>query len=198
MSDDRTPDTAAGPEGLFEQISRGRMAAGHSREPVDCGHFDIRIARDGTWHYRGSPIHRKPLVTLFSSVLERDADGQYWLSTPAERGRIDVDDAPFLAVAMSVAGTGPQQALTFTTNLDESVTAGPDHPIRVAVDPDTGEPSPYVMVRDGLEALIARAIFYDMAELAEEGPEAGMPGVWSGGEFFALGGDGTGDVEGGE
>src|SRR3546814_11469227 len=83
MSDDRP-----GPEGLFEKLAAGRTATRPPRVPVDCGHFDIRIARDGTWHYRGSPIERKPLVTLFSSVLRRDESGQYWLETPAERGRI--------------------------------------------------------------------------------------------------------------
>lgn len=182
MSDDRP-----GPEGLFDKLKAGQAAGERPREPIDCGHFDIRIGRDGVWHYRGSPIHRKPLVTLFSSVLVRDEAGQFWLSTPAERGRIDVDDAPFVAVAMTVAGSGERQRLTFTTNLDEIVTAGPDHPIRVEAAPASGEPAPYVMVRDGLEALIARAIFYDLAELAVEGPEPGVLGVWSEGAFFALG-----------
>lgn len=186
MSDDRS-----GPEDLFEQLKAGRSAAGRAREPIDCGHFDIRIGRDGTWHYRGSPIHRKPLVTLFSSVLVRDETGQYWLETPVERGRVDVDDAPFTAVSLSVEGTGERQRLTFTTNLDETVTAGPDHPIRVEVAPDTGEPSPYVLVRGNLEALIVRAVFYELAELAVEGPaDEGGPdtlGVWSDGAFFALG-----------
>src|SRR3546814_117907 len=164
MSDDRP-----GPEGLFEKLAAGRTATRPPRVPLDCGHFDIRIARDGTWHYRGSPIERKPLVTLFSSVLRRDESGQYWLGTPAERGRIDVEDAPFTAVAMAVEGAGPQQRLTFTTNIDEIVAAGPEHPVRVHTNPDTGEPSPYLLVRDDLEALIVRPIFYDLAELAVEG-----------------------------
>ena len=154
-----------------------------------CGDFDMRIARDGTWYYRGSPIGRKPLVRLFSTVLRRDEAGGYWLVTPVERGRILVDDAPFVAVAMEVAGEGAGRQLTFTTNLDHVVAAGPDHPIRVAIDPDTGEPSPYVLVRDGLEALIARPVFYDLVELAEERGPAGTGelGVWSGGRFFTLG-----------
>ena len=91
----------------------------------------MRIGRDGTWYYRGSAIQRKPLVTLFSSVLKRDEDGQYWLETPVERGRIDVDDAPFVAVALDISGVGEAQRLIFHTNLDETVTAGGDHPIRV-------------------------------------------------------------------
>ncbi|MBO6783428.1 MAG: DUF1285 domain-containing protein [Alphaproteobacteria bacterium] len=146
----------------------------------------MRIARDGTWHYRGSPIERKPLVTLFSSVLTRDDDGQFWLETPVERGRIDVDDAPFVAVEVDVEGEGPGQRLIFRTNLDETVTAGPDHPIRVSFDESTGEPSPYVLVRDRLEALLARPVYYALAELAVEDPGSGALGVWSGGRFFAL------------
>ncbi|BBK29743.1 hypothetical protein STHU_03770 [Allostella humosa] len=154
-----------------------------------CGDFDMRIARDGTWYYRGSPIGRKPLVKLFATVLRRDAEGGYWLVTPVERGRILVDDAPFVAVAMSAAGEGQARTLTFTTNLDQTVTAGPDRPIRVVIDPDTGEPSPYVLVQDGLEALIARPVFYDLVELAEERMVDGRRelGIWSGGMFFMLG-----------
>lgn len=178
-------------ETLARQI--GVMGGGRAARPggpeIDCGDFDMRIGRDGTWYYRGSPIGRKPLVKLFSTVLRRDEAGGYWLVTPVERGRIAVDDAPFVAVAMAAEGAGRSQRLTFTTNLDHSVTAGPDHPIRVAVDPETGEPSPYILVRDGLEALIARPVFYDLVELGEERDGDGMRelGVWSGGTFFTLG-----------
>lgn len=180
-------------ETLARQIGvmSGKAPAGHPLGGPDetCGDFDMRIARDGTWYYRGSPIGRKPLVRLFSTVLRRDEAGGYWLVTPVERGRILVDDAPFVAVAMEVAGEGAGRQLTFTTNLDHVVAAGSDHPIRVAIDPDTGEPSPYVLVRDGLEALIARPVFYDLVELAEERGTAGTGelGVWSGGRFFTLG-----------
>ena len=180
-------------ETLARQIGvmSGKAPAGRPLGGPDetCGDFDMRIARDGTWYYRGSPIGRKPLVRLFSTVLRRDEAGGYWLVTPVERGRILVDDAPFVAVAMEVAGEGAGRQLTFTTNLDHIVAAGPDHPIRVAIDPDTGEPSPYVLVRDGLEALIARPVFYDLVELAEERGTAGTRelGVWSGGRFFTLG-----------
>tara|TARA_A100001037_G_scaffold304195_1_gene340240 strand:+ start:1233 stop:1793 length:561 start_codon:yes stop_codon:yes gene_type:complete len=174
------------PQGLFERIGKSRNETPSRREPIDCGHFDMRIGRDGTWYYRGSPIGRKPLVTLFSSVLTRDSDEQYWLETPVERGRIDVDDAPFTAVEMDVSGAGRDQRLIFRTNLDEMVTAGPAHPLRVAFDESTEEPSPYVLVRDRLEALLTRSVFYQLAELAEEDGETGLLGVWSGGEFFAL------------
>lgn len=155
--------------------------------PFLCGDIDIRIARDGTWFYHGSPIGRKPLVKLFASVLKRDADGVYWLETPVEKARITVDDAPFVAVAMTVDGDGPEQTLTFRSNLDEEVVAGPAAPIRVEIDSDSGEPSPYVLFRPGLEGLIARAVFYDLVEVAEEDPDTHMLGVWSGGVFFPLG-----------
>jgi hypothetical protein len=159
-------------------------------KPQLCGDIDIRIARDGTWFYHGSPIGRKPLVKLFASVLRRDADGAYWLITPAEQCRIRVDDAPFTAVEMSVEGEGRNCLLTFRTNVDEIVNAGADHPIRVVTDPATGEPAPYIYVRDGLEALIVRSVFYDLVELGDEVPQGDgcrIFGVWSGGVFFALG-----------
>jgi uncharacterized protein len=155
----------------------------------DCGDFPMRIARDGTWFYQGSPIGRKPLVKLFSTVLRREADGSFWLVTPVERCRIAVDDAPFVAVEMRVSGVGRAQRLSFRTNVDDEVTAGPAHPIRVTEDAVTGEPSPYIAVRAGLEALIARAVFYDLVELAETAIVDGRAtlGVWSDGAYFALG-----------
>lgn len=151
--------------------------------------FGIHIARDGTWFYHGSPIGRKPLVKLFSSVLRRDEAGDYWLVTPAEKGRIEVEDVPFIAVALEVAGTGEDQVLTFRTNLDEIVEADADHPVRVSLDPETGEPSPYVMVRDRLEARINRPVYYQLVELAVDGRDGEEPvlGVWSKGRFFSLG-----------
>ncbi|MGH7093600.1 MAG: DUF1285 domain-containing protein [Stellaceae bacterium] len=157
-------------------------APGASRE------FDIRIARDGTWFYCGSPIQRPALVKLFASVLRREADGSYWLVTPAERGRIAVDDVPFLAVALAAEGEGHSQRLIFTTNLDEIVTAGPAHRLRVETAAG-GEPAPYIMVRDGIEARLSRPVFYDLVELAAEREIAGERqfGVWSEGVFFVLG-----------
>lgn len=148
-----------------------------------CREFPIRIARDGTWYYHGTPIGRKPMVKLFASVLARVGD-EFWLVTPVERGRITVDDAPFVAVAVDAEGAGEDLRLTFRTNIDEIVIAGPDHPIRVATN-ERGEPAPYLRVRDGLEALIGRAVFYELVERAVE--REGMLGVWSNGAFFALG-----------
>ncbi len=147
----------------------------------------FRIARDGTWCHDGAPINRKTLVKLFSSILRREADGAYWLVTPVERARVEVEDAPFTAVELSVTGRGRDQVLRFRTNLDDWVEAGPGHPIRVAIGAESGEPRPYIMVRDGLEALILRAVYYRLAERAVEGPDGATLGVWSHKTYFHLG-----------
>ena len=164
------------------------------RVPVECGDLPFLIRRDGTWLYRGSPIQRKELVCLFASVLRRDADGAWWLQTPAERGRIEVEDAPFVAVELDWAGEGRQQSLSFRTNTDQVVTAGSDHPIRVSHDLLTCEPTPYIRLREGdgahpIEARVNRAVYYELVALAVPeyvGPHL-MLGVWSGGLFFPLG-----------
>ncbi len=176
----RPPHSSSGPQ-------RPEASAG-SPDAESCEEFDIRIARDGTWFYHGSPITRKPLVKLFASVLRRDEHGEYWLQTPVEKGRIRVDDAPFLAVELTVSGEGRAQELAFRTNLDDVVIAGPGHHIRVSHGDDSDEPRPYIAVRDRLDALISRPVFYQLVELGEEvaGPPPGF-GVWSRGEFFALG-----------
>lgn len=164
------------------------------RVPVFCGDIAIRIARDGTWYYQGSPIRRKELVCLFASVLRRDSDGSYWLVTPAERGRIVVEDAPFIAVELFVSCCRGQQVLSFRTNVDEVVEAGPEHPIRVARDVVTCLPTPYLTVRPGLgrlpvEARIERAVYYELVALAVPESVHGetVLGVWSSDSFFPLG-----------
>ncbi|MDE1173814.1 MAG: DUF1285 domain-containing protein [Parvibaculaceae bacterium] len=178
--------------GLNEAESAGRKARGlppvHLWNPDFCGDLDMRIARDGTWFYLGTPIGRERLVRLFSTILRHDEDGRYYLVTPVEKVGIKVDDAPFVAVAMKVEGEGREQALTFTTNVGDDAVAGPDHPMRFVVDPGTGEPAPYVHVRARLEALINRAVFYDLVALGVEEPHRGEPwfGVWSGGVFFPF------------
>jgi len=161
---------------------------GSSARQQFCGEIDIRIGRDGTWFYHGSPIGRKPLVKLFASVLRREGD-DYWLVTPVERGRIKVDDVPFTAVEVNAAGTGPSQVLTFRTNLDDEVAADAEHPIRVAYATDSGEPHPYILVRDRLEARILRPVFYELVELAQMHRIGGdeVYGVWSREQFFPLG-----------
>lgn len=168
--------------------SSAAISRADRRTPAELGDLDMRIARDGTWFYRGSPIHRLPLVKLFASVLRRERDNSYWLVTPAERGRVTVDDAPFVAVAVDAGGEGRGQRLIFRTNLDEIVTAGEEHPLRVEIASD-GTPAPYILVRPGLEARLARPVFYELAELGVEETIAGETqfGVWSAGVFFRLG-----------
>ena len=153
------------------------------------GDIDMRIARDGIWYFQGSPIQRKKLVKLFASVLTRDKAGDFWLQTPAERCRITVDDAPFLAVEMAVEDVGLNQRLPFRTNVADIVIAGPNNPIRDRTIKKTREPLPYICVRDGIEALITRAVFYDLVELGIEKNknETATLGVWSEGGFFCLG-----------
>ncbi|NKB55915.1 MAG: DUF1285 domain-containing protein [Alphaproteobacteria bacterium] len=160
-----------------------------SVDPDDPDRFQMRIARDGTWYHQGGPIRRMGLVKLFATVLRRDEAGDFWLVTPVERGRIEVEDAPFTAVELIVAGEGKDQILSFRTNLDEIVPVDADHPLRVAENEVTGEPSPYVTVRENLEALITRPIFYDLVSLAEEQWDGGgtILGIWSGGVLFPLG-----------
>ena len=165
-----------------------------TRPRVECGDLPFLIKRDGTWLYRGSPINRKELVCLFSGVLKREADGSFWLETPVERGRIDVEDAPFVAVELHWTGDVRDQVLSFRTNIDQMVTAGPNHPIRVAHNCLTCEPTPYLHVRDGagsapVEARIARAVYYELVALAIPGIVRGRKvlGVWSCGCFFPLG-----------
>jgi len=181
-------DTVSGPATCQPASSRPRRA------PIECGDLPFFIRRDGTWLYQNSPIQRKELVCLFASVLRRDEDGLWWLRTPAERGRIEVEDAPFVAVELEWAGDGRQQTLSFRTNIDEVVTAGPDHPIRVSHDILTCEPTPYILLRAGdgargIEARVNRAVYYELVALAV--PEyVGahlMLGVWSSGQFFPLG-----------
>lgn len=143
----------------------------------------MRIARDGTWFYLGTPIGRPELVRLFSTILRKDED-RYFLVTPAEKVGITVDDAPFVAVDFEVAGEGVDQVLTFETSVGDKTVAGPEVPIRVERDADTGEPSPYVLVRANLEALIDRKSFYRLVEIGAH--HDGWFGLWSGGAFFRV------------
>ena len=155
----------------------------HLWDPPFCGDIDMRIARDGTWFYEGSRIQRHELVRLFSSILKREGDA-YFLVTPVEKVGIIVDDAPFVAVDFTVVGHGDGQDVTFETHVGDMVRADSNHPIRVALDPASGEPAPYVMVRDGLEALIDRKSFYRLVDICVT--YGGWFGIWSGGQFFRF------------
>jgi hypothetical protein len=174
------------PGSLFETILAAqqdrRLPPVANWDPSRVGSIDIRIASDGTWHHEGEPIRRQNMVNLFSTVLRKDPDG-YCLVTPAEKLIITVEDAPFVAVDCEARGEAKGQDLVFVTNTGDAVVADDAHPLRVE-DRD-GTPRPYVMVRDGLEALIARSVFYRLVDLAAE--EAGELCLYSRGERFVLG-----------
>ncbi|MGE5545565.1 MAG: DUF1285 domain-containing protein [Solirubrobacterales bacterium] len=156
---------------------------------TDCGDLGIRIDRDGRWFYHGSPIGRKEMVCLFASLLCRRADGSFWLVTPDEMGRIEVEDAPFLAVEMFTCGGGRDLVISFRTNVDELVTVDAEHPLRVVTCPHSGEQVPYVTVRDGLEARLTRSVYYELVSRGFEEKVGGVDlyGLWSRGTFFPLG-----------
>lgn len=151
--------------------------------PTHCGDSDMRIARDGTWFHMGSPIGRQEMVRLFSTILRREPDGGYVLVTPVEKLDIAVEDAPFVAIEMKAEGDGRDASLAFRLNTGDLVTADADHVLRFEQTEDG--PRPYLHVRGGLEALIARPVYYEIAERALAGDED-PPGVWSDGAFFAL------------
>lgn len=192
MSENTEPQNAVKPpatEGLLEAARReGRRGPPpvHLWNPPFCGDLDMEIRRDGTWFYLGTPIGREALVRLFASILKLE-DGKYFLVTPVEKVGIRVVDAPFVAVDFTATGAEQAQTLTFTTNVGDTVTAGPDHPMRVAFDAG-GEPAPYVHIRRGLEALIDRKSFYRLVDLAVPGAHEGAEwlGLWSGGQFFPI------------
>jgi len=195
MTNDEKTDAARAPtevlKGLGQATAAGEKARGlppvHLWNPPFCGDLDMAIKRDGTWHYLGSPIGRERLVRLFSTVLRRDGD-DYFLVTPVEKIGITVDDVPFLAVAMKANGTGQGQVLSFTTSVGDDVIVDEEHPLRFVVDRKTGEPAPYVLMRGRLEALINRAVFYDLVELGVEEKVDGAMwfGVWSSGAFYPF------------
>jgi hypothetical protein len=166
-----------------------RLAEARQLPPVEgwnpghCGPSGMRIARDGTWFHEGSPIGRPAMVRLFSTILRREPDGSYVLVTPAEKLDIEVEDAPFVAVEMKSEGDGRDRSLAFRLNTGDLVVAGSDHRLRFAAGEDG--PHPYLHVRGGLEALVGRSVYYELAELAlAEGAEP--LGLWSSGAFFPL------------
>lgn len=175
----------AGLEAMLRAQAGDRLPPVESWNPPYCGDIGMAITADGTWFYQGSPIGRKPLVRLFSRVLRRDLDGRHFLVTPAEKVDVTVADAPFLAVEMEVSGEGRGQELIFRTNVDDVVRCGPERPLRFAPEEGTGGLKPYLLVRGRLEALVTRALYYDLVEMAVE-DDAGRLGVWSGGAFFAM------------
>jgi uncharacterized protein len=159
----------------------------HLWDPPYCGDLDIRIARDGTWFYLGTPIGRAPLVRLFSSILKREGD-RYYLVTPVEKVGITVEDAPLFVVDFTLAGPGPDQIITFHTKTADDAVCDGEHPLRITRDPKTDEPAPYVLIRRDLEARIDRKSFYRLVEAGTIEPLDGEDwfGVRSCGHFFPV------------
>ena len=176
------------PSTLAVQLQGKRLPPLERWNPPLSGDIDIRIARGGSWWHEGAPIRRESLVRLFSTILRREDDGCYYLLTPVEKWRIQVDDVPFLAVFLEVHGEGETRSLVFRTNVGDFTTAGTEHVLRVVYNA-AGEPSPYVHVRAGLWALISRSVFLELAELATVREIDGQQvyGVHSQGVFFSLG-----------
>jgi hypothetical protein len=169
---------------LAEAIeARGGPAPVDRWNPEHCGHSAMRIARDGTWYYRDSPINRPAMVRLFASVLRREPDGSHVLVTPVEKLAIDVEATAFRATQMTMAGEGDGRRIGLTLDSGDALIVGPDHPLKV-IETDDG-PSPRVEVRFGLEAELTRSLYYELAEIAlAEGHNP--PGIWSEGAFFPL------------
>jgi hypothetical protein len=185
VASDSNANRIAGLQALL-QAQQGKGPAPVDKwNPPYCGDIGMQIRADGVWLYQNSPIGRMPLVKLFAGVLRKDADGRHYLVTPAEKVDVGVEDAPFLAVEMEVQGSGREQRLVFRTNVDDIVTAGPEHPLHFVMDPVSEGLKPYLLVRVRLEALVTRALYYDLVELAVTEPEHGF-GLWSGGAFFPM------------
>lgn len=174
---------------LQRELAAGRkLPPVETWQPVHCDEIDICISRDGTWYHRGAPISRRELVRLFSTILRKETDG-FYLVTPIEKMRIQVEDAPFLAVLLDVQGSGQEQRLMFTTNVGDQVIAGTDHRFRIGTARPDETTIPYIHIRSGMEARISRAVFYQLAEIAVPGGGGfeGQLGVWSSGLFLPLG-----------
>jgi|TARA_B100001964_G_C14137481_1_gene555820 hypothetical protein len=174
--------------GELESIQDMDLPPVHLWDPPLSGDIDIRISRSGTWFHEGTAITRQRLVRLFSSILRRESDGCYYLVTPVEKWRLQVDDVPFHCVLVDNEGSGEEQVLTFTTNVADKVVLDAEHPLRFEIDADTQQPSPYLLVRDRLEALLARSVYYQVMELAvarEVDAETWL-GIWSSGLFFKI------------
>lgn len=160
----------------------------HLWHPDNCRDIDMRIARDGTWFYQGSPIGREAMVRLFSTILRRDDDDRYYLVTPVEKCGIEVADVPFVATRMEVMGSGADQNLEFTSNVGDVATAGKAHPLRFETGSERGVHIPYICMRDRLDARIGRAVYYDLIDCGSvhRHDDADWFGVWSGGCFWPI------------
>jgi uncharacterized protein len=184
-----TKTTGSSLSSLASLFATQKLPPVDSWNPPFCGDIDMRIARDGTWFYLGTPIGRPAMVKLFASVLRREPDGSYVLVTPVEKVGITVEDAPFLAVELFSEGTGRGRKVGFRLNTEDAVLLDEAHGLRVTIDPKTEEPRPYLHVRKGLEALVSRSVFYELVEYAYLERSDSYPlGIWSYDRFFPIDG----------
>ena len=187
MTRDTRDDTRIqGLDGLLAAAAGTRMPPVELWSPPYCGDIGMAIAADGTWIYQGSPIGRIAMVKMFARILRRDEDGRHYLVTPVEKVDVSVADAPFRAVEMEIEAPGPEQTLILRTNVDDIVRVGPANPLRFAVESASGGLKPYVLVRGRLEALLTRALYYDLVELAEPYGSGDRLALRSGGALFPL------------
>jgi uncharacterized protein len=168
---------------IAQAVAAQRLPPVESWNPAKTGDSEMRIAADGRWYHQGDPINRPNMVRLFSTILRREADGSHVLVTPVEKLSIEVEDAPFIAVEVKSEGEGRARRLVFRLNSGDLVVAGAAHPLRFAGTEDA--PAPYLAVRGGMDARLARPVYYELAEMALAADEA-PPGVWSDGQFFAM------------
>ena len=172
------------------KIAPIRRSAIDKKHGESCDFFDMRIDRNGIWFHKGAPIKRMAMVKLFATVLNKHSDGTFWLTTPIEHGRIEVEDAPFIAVELFQKGAGRSQEIDFRTNVNDMISLGPSHSLRVDQNIHTGEPAPYISIGRGLEAKLNRSVFYSLVELGEttmHQPDTESYGVWSRGIWFPIG-----------
>ena len=185
MPETRPPIDLAGQslDQLAARIADRALPPVERWNPDHCGDSEMRIARDGTWYHQGNPIGRDAMVRLFATVLRREPDGRHVLVTPVEKLSIEVEGTALRALTMTMEGNGEARRIGFALDSGDAVIAGPDHPLTVAATP--AGPSPRLAVRNGLEAELSRALYYELADIAlAEGHDP--PGVWSDGAFFAL------------
>ena len=181
------------PETLAHQV--GETVKNPGNPPLDqwrpelSGDMDLRVSRNGQWIFRGEPLAREAIVRLFSTILRREEDGEYYLVTPVEKWRIQVEDTPLLAHSLQVTGEGDCQVISLTTNVGESLEIGQQHPLAVGTYPCSEEPRPVVAVRHGVEARLVTAAYYDLVAHVVEQNEDGHPalGVFSHGIFYKIG-----------
>jgi len=187
MSDD--PVNLKGIETIysFSKSNKKSLPPIEKWNPPFCGDIDMTISKSGKWYYMGSEIKRPAMVKLFSGILRLESDNSYYLVTPVEKVRIQVEDAPFVAVAITKEQSEGMNTVTFRTNLNDEIVLSKENPLSIEIKKND-EPSPYITVRNNLRALVSRSVFYELVDLAETIPIDGVPylAIKSQGEIFKI------------